>query len=117
MSGTSYKGSRRWRWGMFRRLDRAPKEAGGGEPAVSSEVRSVVDGGSLVLLHVGKGLVFKSNPTGALIWQGLVDRRSPRRIAAELSREFAVPQEVVENDVKQFIADLISHGLLAQGSA
>jgi len=115
MSDRSNQGFWRWLWRKFR-PDTAALEAGGGEPAVSSEVRSVVDGGSLVLLHVGNGLVFKSNPTGALIWQGLADRRSPRRIAAELSKEFAVPREVVEKDVKQFIADLMSHGLLARGS-
>lgn len=116
MSDKSNQGSRWWPWRRFA-PDTAPVEGACGEPAVSSEVRSIVDGGSLVLLHVGKGLVFKSNPTGALIWQGLVDRRSPRRIAAELSKEFSVPREVVEKDINQFIADLMSHGLLARGSA
>jgi hypothetical protein len=84
------------------------------EPAVSSEVRSVVEGGNLVLLHIGKGFMFKSNATGARIWQGLLDRRPRRRIAEELSLEFGVPKDIVERDVDDFIADLQSHDLLAR---
>ena len=85
-------------------------------PAVSSEVRSTVEGGNLVLLHMKKGLLFKSNRTGARIWQGLQDRRPLLRIAEELSREFGVPPDVVKRDVDGFIADLESHGLLARRS-
>jgi len=106
-------------WQRLLRLGRRPEAVpnpGWDEPAVSSDVRSVVEGGNLVLLHIGKGFMFRSNPTGARIWQGLVDRRPRRRIAEELSLEFGVPREVVERDVDEFIADLESHGLLGRRS-
>jgi hypothetical protein len=100
----------------FFKWSEASPEPGVDEPAVSAEVRSVVEGGNLVLLHVGKGFMFKSNPTGARIWQGLLDRRPRRRIAEELSLEYGVPRDVVEKDVDEFIADLESHGLLGRRS-
>ena len=100
---------------LWQRHD-AAAELDSDEPAVSSEVRSVVEDGNLVLLHMGKGFMFKSNPTGARIWQGLLERRPRRRIAEELSLEFGVPREVVERDVDVFIADLESFGLVARRS-
>ncbi len=84
---------------------------------VPSEVRASVEGDNLVFLHIGKGLVYKSNLTGTRIWKGLMNRQPPRLIAEQLSKEYGVPQEQVERHVTDFVADLRQHGLIAvQGS-
>jgi len=94
----------------------APDRAGKGATSgliVPPEVRASLQGDSLVFLHVGKGLVYKSNSTGTRIWRGLMDRQAPRAIAEQISKEYGVPPEQVEQHVHAFVADLQDRGLIA----
>jgi hypothetical protein len=97
---------------LFGRTD---KNSGHGPEVliVPSEVRASVEGDNLVFLHIGKGLVYKSNSTGSRIWRGLMARQPLRLIAEQLSREYGVPQEQVERHVTDFVADLRQNGLIA----
>ena len=62
-----------------------PKPPGEGVPIVPAEVRVSTGGGALLLLDTGQGLLFKSNSTGARIWQGLVEGKSMTAVAQQLS--------------------------------
>jgi len=84
-------------------------------PAVSPHVRASLQDGALVLLDVSQGLLFKSNGIGARIWRGLSEGLSAREIAGQLSAEFSVTAERVEQDVLQFLTDLQIHGLATTG--
>jgi hypothetical protein len=67
-----------------------------------------------VFLHVRRGGVFKSNRIGARIWKGLLDHESLEGIAAQISREYAVPRKQVEQDTTRFLAELETEGFLAR---
>lgn len=101
---------------MLQRFAKSAPAGAGGELRISADVRAVVEGGSLVVLHVGRGILYKANSTGARVWQGLAGNRPRRSIAKDLSLEFGVPQEVVEKDIDEFVADLESNGLLDRRS-
>jgi len=76
----------------------------------------VIEGDGLVVLHIGRGFLFRANATGARVWRGLAGNRPRRLIARDLSLEFGVPQEVVEKDIDEFVADLESNGLVGRRS-
>lgn len=89
-------------------------DGGTGAYALSPEGRATIDQNGAAFLHIRRGVVFASNHIGARIWQGLAGRRSPEQIAAELSREFGVPQEQVARDTAEFIADLVAQGFVTR---
>jgi len=81
---------------------------------ISSDARATQDQAGIVFLHIGSGAVFSSNCIGARIWRGLRDYDSLETIAADISREYGVPREQVQQDAAGFVADLEAKGLLAR---
>lgn len=81
---------------------------------ISPDARASLDQGGIVLLHVGSGAVFSSNCIGARIWRGLRDHDSLETIAADISGEYGVPREQVQQDAAGFVAELETTGLLAR---
>ena len=73
-----------------------------------------MDNDGIVFLHVGSGAVFASNGIGVRIWRGLLDQDSLETIAADISVEYGVPREQVQQDAAGFVADLEAKGLLAR---
>lgn len=64
-----------------------------------------------VLLDPEQGLSFTLNRVGTRIWQ-LADGRSRETIANVLYTEFDAPQADLDNDVDEFITQLIESRLL-----
>jgi len=81
---------------------------------ISPHARASLDHDGIVFLHVGSGAVFTSNRIGARIWRGLLDRDGLETIAADISGEYGVPREQVQQDAAGFVADLEKKGLLAR---
>lgn len=81
---------------------------------ISPDARASQDQAGIVFLHVGSGAVFSSNGIGARIWRGLRDHDSLETIAADISGEYGVPREQVQQDAAGFVADLEAKGLLAR---
>ena len=79
---------------------------------VPASVRVAAHADGLGFLEIEKGEVFLCNRTGRRIWQELEAHRSPEEIAAELSREYAIPLRQIGEDMAEFIADLRKWGLL-----
>lgn len=81
---------------------------------ISPDARASMDHDGIVFLHVGSGAVFASNCIGARIWRGLLDHNGLESIAADISGEYGVPREQVQQDAAAFVADLEAKGLLAR---
>jgi hypothetical protein len=106
------------RFSFFRRRASVatPERAGAGVGrfSVSPDARASVRPDGVVFLHVNSGSIFTSNRIGARIWRGLLEHEGVESIAADISREYAVPRQQVEEDAAGFIADLETKGLLAR---
>jgi hypothetical protein len=66
----------------------------------------------IVILHTGKGRVFSSNKTGALIWQGIEQRRSFERIVEEISDAFQIATTTARAHAIKFLAALEQQTLI-----
>ena len=67
-----------------------------------------------VFLNVERGVIFKSNSVGARIWQGVQEQQSPAGMAAQISRDYGVPEEEVAGDIGRFLRQLEAEGFLAR---
>ena len=68
----------------------------------------------IVILHTGKGRVFSSNKTGALIWQGIEQRRSFERIVEEISDAFQIAEPTARAHTLSFLAVLEQQSLITR---
>ena len=75
-------------------------------------MRSSVSENGLVLLHIGKGLIFTANLTGARIWSEIAQGVCPDVVGRGLSQEYGVPIEQTTQDVAHFVSELVAQGLL-----
>ena len=90
---------------------------GSADPVISPSTRVTRNHEGAVWLHLERGLVFRSNHIGALIWQGLADRKAPESIANEISTNYGVPYSQVASDIAGFLKDLAAQGLIVEGGA
>lgn len=73
------------------------------------------DGG--VLLDVDRGICFSINSVGLKIWQSLKQGRSADQIVEALQRDYTVSRQELLNDVRTFLGQLESSGLLGHRDA
>jgi hypothetical protein len=92
-----------------------PKGKSGARLRISPEVEACHNEDGLVLLHTGKGIVFKANAIGARIWERVVLEYDTDACATELTRKYGVSHERVEKDIAGFIRDLRHHDLILDG--
>ena len=80
--------------------------------SVSPEATASTHDDGIVILHTGKGRVFSSNKSGALIWRGIEQRRSLDGIAAEISGEFQIAGTTARAHTLNFLAALEQQALI-----
>ena len=80
--------------------------------SVSPEATASTHDDGLVILHTGKGRVFSSNKTGALIWHGIEQQRSLDGIVEEVSGEFQIPGTTARAHTLNFLAALERQALI-----
>lgn len=68
------------------------------------------DGG--VLLDIDKGVYFKLNAVGALVWKGLSDADTVSDIISKVASTYALSEAQARSDVRKFICELTHNGLL-----
>jgi hypothetical protein len=56
--------------------------------------------------------IYSFNQTGSLIWQSMESPKTLRELITAVQREYAVARERAEKDVKQFLQDTLSAGLI-----
>ena len=85
-----------------------------GEPMyrVSGGVRSTHGQDGAIVLDVQQGQMFNLNRVGSRILELLESGSEESQIVIVISREFNVSQEVVADDVREFIAALRKHKLV-----
>ena len=74
--------------------------------------RASIHADGAVFLNVERGVIFKSNRLGSRIWQGVQNQESPAAMAAEISREYRIPQQQAAEDTAQFLNQLEAEGFL-----
>jgi len=79
---------------------------------VAPDVRASLHPDGVVLIHLGRGTVFSANRVGAMIWNGAAQRWSLDRVAASVSTEFHISQQIVRLDAAEFLKELAAEGLL-----
>jgi len=97
----------------FRRNRRT--SAGKSRALLSREVTTSFHEGGVVLLHIGRGLVYSANLTGARILERMMAGDTAEAVVDRISLDCEVPREQVARDTFRFLNELKTHGLL-QGS-
>jgi len=80
--------------------------------SVSPEATASTHDDGIVILHTGKGRVFSSNKTGALIWHGLEQRRPLDGIVEEITSEFQIAGTTARAHALNFLAALERQALI-----
>lgn len=80
--------------------------------SVSPEAAASAHDGGIVILHTGKGRLFSSNKTGAVIWRGIERGRALDVILEEISSEFQVTGTTVRSHALKFLAALEQQALI-----
>ncbi len=73
----------------------------------------VAERGTVILII--SGMMHQLNLVGGMIWARCDGTRDAAQIIAELAEEFEVETEVLAQDVRDFVADLVERGWLRHG--
>jgi hypothetical protein len=79
---------------------------------LANSVRSTHDRDGAVVLDIKRGQIFNLNPVGSRILELLERGAMEPEIVNVISREFTAGEEVVANDVREFIDLLTQHEIL-----
>lgn len=71
-------------------------------------------GGETVILHLGSGTYFGLDPIGSLLWEGIKAGQRPDEVCAKILEEYDAERETIERDLRTFIQELSSHGLVVR---
>lgn len=87
-----------------------------GEPMyrVCEGIRSTHGQDGAIVLDVEQGQMFNLNLVGSRILELLEGGSAESEIVNVISHEFNASREAVENDVREFLASLKQHGLIAE---
>jgi hypothetical protein len=88
------------------------RKAGESALCIAPDVKASPNANGVVLIHLGKGTVFSANRVGAIIWNGLGERRSLEKMAEAISAEFHIPPQTAHREAVAFLAQLQAEGLL-----
>jgi hypothetical protein len=80
--------------------------------SVSPEASASAHDDGIVILHTGKGRVFSSNKTGALIWHAIEQRRSLDLIVEEIGSAFQIARTTARAHTLKFLAALEQQALI-----
>ena len=89
-------------------------EVGNFSFCVSPEATASTHDNGIVILHTGKGRVFSSNKTGALIWRGIEQKRSLDGLVDEISSAFAIEGTTARAHTLKFLAALEQQALITK---
>ena len=81
---------------------------------LSPEASASAHGDGIMILHAGKGRVFSSNKTGAVIWRGIEQRHSLDGIVDEISNEFQIAEPTARAHTLSFLAVLEQQSLITR---
>ncbi len=68
--------------------------------------------GLVVILLIANGNFIELNRTGSFIWKQIAEGAAVNEIVEKMSRTFDAPKEKLSTDVREFVARVISRGLV-----
>lgn len=71
-------------------------------------------GEETVLLHLESGTYYGLDPLGTRIWEQIKQGVAIMDICTSIVHDFDMPIETVREDVRAFLADLLSQGILVE---
>ena len=80
--------------------------------SVNPEATASAHDDGIVILETGKGRVFSSNKTGALIWRAIEQRQSLDAIVEEISAQFQIAATAARAHTLNFLAALERQALI-----
>ena len=80
--------------------------------SVSPDATTSAHEGGIVILHAGKGRVFRSNETGTVIWRGIEQGLSLDGIVEEISNTFQIAATTARAHALKFLAALEQQALI-----
>jgi hypothetical protein len=82
---------------------------------VAENVRSTHGQDGAVVLDIRQGQMFRLNLVGSRMFDLLKQGRSEAQIIEQIASEFGTAREIVETDLREFLAHLEKHHLLEAG--
>ena len=79
-------------------------------PSPKAAASKVAD--ETVLLHLESGTYFGLDPLGSRIWRSLSEDQNLRTLSLAIASEHEVKVEQVEADMREFLRELLDHGLI-----
>jgi hypothetical protein len=73
--------------------------------------------GEMFVVDAQKALLHEFNGPAALIWEGLAAGKTEKAIVSAMTAEFEVDERTASADLKSFLKELLSAGLLRLKSA
>jgi Coenzyme PQQ synthesis protein D (PqqD) len=80
---------------------------------ISNEVRSTKHQDRTIILDPTRGKMFGFNPVGSRILELIREGLTEAQIARQISETFSVDLVVVQTDVRNFLAQLAKHHIVA----
>lgn len=74
---------------------------------------SEVDG-ETIMMNIDNNAYYTTKEIGNRIWELLDSLNTPKAICEQLMQEYEVSQEQCQNDVLQFLEQLIEHGIVTK---
>lgn len=84
-----------------------------GVPVKSSHLAYQTIEGEAVVLDIPGRIIRGFNPVGTRIWDLIDGRRTVREIGKIITEEFAVEEVQALSDVREFLGQLLSEGLIS----
>lgn len=66
-----------------------------------------------VLLHIPAGMYYSLNETSIMFWEALRDQQPFGPVIEKITAEYDVEESQVLSDLKTFLQDLFSYGLIS----
>ena len=80
---------------------------------VPPQVMSRLVGDETILMDLSSGIYFGLDGVGKRIWETINDGHNLGEVAAVISSEYEVDEDRAQNDVIEFVGELVERGLLS----
>ena len=71
--------------------------------------------GEAAILNLTTGIYYGLDPVGARAWELMQTPTTLGAVCDELLQEYEVEAEILENDLKVLLDDMLKHGLVVRG--
>ena len=79
---------------------------------IPPQVMSRLVGDETILMDLSTGIYFGLDGVGKRIWETIAEGRNLKAVAAVIVAEFEVDEARAQDDVVEFVSDLVERGLL-----